>query len=572
MPLTSQGQAAGTLSLTPASNQQSGQLPSGVPSLSFLVRNYDWLKDISLPTRPSDGQMVEIRSTAGFFSSLDLAGTELGPGKLKIEAGDVRRFVYDAAAQRWNVVEVDVAEIPVNMLGQMPTARIRKVQLRDGEWAPKIELPAGARDGDLFVVHSSATWPSLIRGEVLFDSTLRVEAGDRYVFIFSAEQGKWIPQYVPERKLPLQAQLPVPTGARARLSLLDGQWLREVTLPTSAGDRDRIIVESIATWDSRIVVPGGQAMGPLVLKAGDRYEFMYVADDARWVIMDHPERAYQARDIVDGRLPALTAPRARILFGDGNWQRQLTLPEPVAGAEVVVDTSATYPVEVVLGPEAQEKLETGERVTFTAGTDGKWHRMTRTIDLLVVYSDNLAGQIGEPAVRARAFESLNITNDTLENSGGNFRFRLVGFNNLATPVTWTYLNDALATLPKDTRVQKWRDDARADVVYYMGTEGGCGLAYTRAINEVGYAAESFGCGANIMRHELGHVIALHHTNPEGYWQGYALAKTVMNGNGIALYSTPLRFTSDLGLRAGLADKYDAVRALNERSANVAAFR
>lgn len=572
MPLTSQGQAAGTLSLTPASNHQSGQLPSGFASLSFLVRNGDWLKDLSLPTRPGDGQVVEIRSTAAYATQLDLAGTELGPGKLKIENGDVRRFVYDAAAQRWNVVDVDVAEIAVKMLGQMPQARIRKVQLRDGEWVPQIELPAGARDGDLFVVRSSATWPSLIRGEVLFDSTLRVETGDHYVFIFSAQQGKWLPQYVPERKLPLQPQLPGMTGARARLSLADGQWLREVTLPASVGDRDRIIVESAATWDSRIVIPGDQASALLTLKTGDRYEFMYVADEARWVVMDHPERVYQARDLVDGRIPVLTAPRTRVFFADFNWQRELHLPQPVVGAEVVVDTSATYPVDVVLGTNDQQRIERGERVTFAAGADGQWHRMTRTIDLFMVYSDKLLSQIGESAVRARALQSLDNTNDTLENSGVNFRFRVVGHSNLAPPPTWTHVKNALAQLPQDTRVRSLRDEARADIVYYMGTEDGCGVAYVRATSEIAYAVESFGCGPNVMRHELGHVIALDHTSTDGYWQGYERARTVMNGNGIALYSTPLSFTPDLGIRAGVANTFDAVRALNERSANAAAFR
>ncbi len=573
LPLVSQGQASGALTLSPLGNQKSGQMPSGVARLTFALRDGDWLEKLALPARPLHGQVVEIRNTARYTALLELAATELGPGQLEIRTGDVRRFVYDAGRSQWLATGDGVVEAAPEAMQRTASAYVRKVVLKDGAWAPEVALPAEGQEGEFIVVSSQATWPSLVRGGVLFNSTFRVEKGDQYTFVFSAAHGKWLPRAVPERTLPLQAAIPVPTSPRMRLRLHDGAWLRHVSLPASAGDRDRIVVESTATWDSQVQVPGGEALGPLTLRAGDRYEFMYVADDARWVLMSHPERRLEARDLAGGRVPALTSPRTRIMLADGNWQRELVLPAPVAGAEIVIDIQATYPVDVILDGVRREKIERGERVTFAPGTDGRWQRTTSTLDLLALYSGKLAASIGESAARAHLVESLAITNDTLENSGANFRVRMVDIRRLDTPDSWALLADALSQIRDEKRVQAWRDETRADMVYYLGTETGCGLAFSRASNENAYATEAFGqCGSTVMRHELGHVIALNHVNATAYWKGYPLAQTVMNGNAIPLYSTPLRFTPDLGIRAGIADEYDAVRALNERSPIVAAYR
>jgi hypothetical protein len=85
---------------------------------------------------------------------------------------------------------------------------------------------------------------------------------------------------------------------------------------------------------------------------------------------------------------------------------------------------------------------------------------------------------------------------------------------------------------------------------------------------------SINCSTAVMRHEFGHNMGLHHGGEGGayYGQGYSPVATIMGGNAIAYYSTPRRYTSDYGIPMGIVNRIDAVRAMNEFSATVAAYR
>ncbi|MDG2523956.1 hypothetical protein P6166_01085 [Stenotrophomonas sp. HITSZ_GD] len=571
-PLSGHGEAPNSVTLSPNDNQQGGLLPSGYRDLVFGMWNGSWTSEIALPTSPAHGDKVRVFNDATSVATLDASATELRMSRLRLLTGQAYVFHYDANARIWRVA-ADMARVDPRTLseGVLGRSKLQLVELADGAWIPELRLPRG-QDGDIAVIRSSATWPARIGGEALFASTFRLQPGDSYTFEFSAPHGKWLPRSVPERIVALQAQLPSPSAPRSRVRLSDGHWLAELTLPASAGDRDRYIVESTATWASTLRVQGGEPLGPMRLEAGDRYEFMYVADEARWVLMDQPERNLSARDIPGGRMSPLTAPRTRVRFKDGHWLPSLTLPAPVAGGEVVVDVASTWAVAVEDGSGKSHKVETGEQAMFAVDANGQWQRVTTTVDVLSVYSAGLAQRLGEPAVRTYLGDALAQTNQALENSGANFRYRMVGMRPIQPDTNWRTLRDVLPALEARKDVTVPRDELKADVVYYLGTEEGCGLAQSRARAEVAFATESYGCGTNVMRHELGHVIGLAHSATTGYAQGYELAGTIMNGNAIPLYSTTRRFTPDLGMRAGVADLYDAVRAMNERSAEVAAFR
>lgn len=571
-PLSGHGEAPNSVTLSPFDQSQSGQMPSGYRALVFRLWNGSWSAELALPAAPRDGDTVHVVNEASLDTYLDASATELRMPRLRLATGQSHRFRYDAPARTWRLLADSVRIDPRRLVeGALGRARLQLVELADGSWLPEVRLPQ-AEDGDIAVIRSTATWPTRVGGEVLFPSTFRLQAGDSYTFEFSGPHGKWLPRAVPEREVALQAQLAAPTTPRSRLRMSDGHWLPEVTLPAGAGDRDRYVVESTATWASTLKVQGGQALGPMQLRPGDRYEFMYVADEARWVLMDHPERNLSARDIPGGRLPALTAPRTRVGLRDGEWLPALTLPAPVAGAEVVADVASTWAVSVDDGSGTPRKVEGGERATFAVDANGQWQRVTATVDVLSFYSKVLAQRLGEPAMRTYLRAALEQTNQALENSGANFRYRMVGVRAIEPDTNWRKLNDALPGLGARADVAALRDELRADIVYYLGTEEGCGLAQSHARAAVAFATESYGCGANVMRHELGHVIGLAHTATSGFAQGYELAGTIMNGNRIPLYSTPQRFTADLGMRAGVAGTYDAVRAMNARSAEVAAFR
>lgn len=372
--------------------------------------------------------------------------------------------------------------------------------------------------------------------------------------------------------LPLVEKLPVPTTPRSRLAMADGAWLPAVILPERASDRARIVVESTATWPSSITDPQRRLLAPMALQTGDRYEFMYVAEERRWVLMAHPVREVAARSLRDGRLPAPSAPRTRVEIGRDDAVALLRLPLGASvGTEVVVNVRAPGGTRVDLGDDTQVALQQGERTSFFAQAGGGWHRGTLTLDILAVYSDKLAQRIGDAAAKAHLFESVNVTNDALENSGVNLRVRLLDSRLVAAAPTWSKLADPLHQLRDHRQVQQWRNQLKADGIYYLGTEAGCGLAYVRADARSMVASESFGCNVTVMRHELGHNIALNHASARGYAQGYKRVGTVMNGNRIPLYSTPLRFAPN-GERAGVPGRFDAVRAMNERATIVTSFR
>nr|WP_176736682.1 zinc-dependent metalloprotease family protein [Oligoflexus tunisiensis] len=322
-----------------------------------------------------------------------------------------------------------------------------------------------------------------------------------------------------------------------------------------------------------------------MLNKGDDYEFMYIAERKSWVLTRYPTTEYQARALRNGILPQLVRPRTRVTFADGNWVRDLHLPNPSpAGYRVVVETQATWSLSVRgLGDASAHatNLKTGDTVAFVVDEQGKWKQETITIDMLLLYSDKAAQRIGETQERSRMLEGLRLTNEALENSRANFRVRMVGLEMVPARDHWTILDHPLSDLRIDEAVQKRRNELRADAIYYEGTEAGCGLAWinrsdpqTSAFNMVGTG--SLNCGTTVMRHEFGHNMGLDHgvsTDDTGgqYWVGNSRVGTIMGGNKIPFYSSPNLYTRH-GVPLGVEGEVDAVRAMNEFSATVAAFR
>ena len=172
------------------------------------------------------------------------------------------------------------------------------------------------------------------------------------------------------------------------------------------------------------------------------------------------------------------------------------------------------------------------------------------------------------------YESFNLTNQALANSGANFRYRLAGLRRFAAPAHWTELGHPVSELRSNATAQAWRNEVKADGIYYEGSESGCGLAYVRASASSMVATGTIHCGTTVMRHEMGHNMGLDHggTAGAGYAQGYLPGHTIMAGNAIPYFATPQRLDPTDGIRLGIANQYDAVRAMNEYSATVAAFR
>lgn len=448
----------------------------------------------------------------------------------------------------------------------------------NGNWAKEITLPATAAHDDKITIRSNATWESLIRSDALLHaSTLRLMTGDQYVFryLVNPELGAdtWVLEDAPTRTVPVADAVPTPTGPRTLMTLQDGRWVPNVTLPAKAGDRDFVRIRSTAAWPSQVDRAGVEASGPLVLTKGNEYTFLYVAEKSKWVVVSSPDTDYKAGSLASGVVPALSTPRTRVVAGNGDWAPVLTLPagQP-AGSRVVVSSSAAWAFEV-RATGLNEQVSTGETVAFIVRDAGRWERETVTIDLLMLYSEKAAKQFTEGTMQNRLAEGLKLTNEALENSGANFRFRSVGLRKLSTPTEWTTLNHAIGALPTHAQAQAWRNDTRADAIYYEGTEDGCGLGYLGADAARMVAVGSTSCGTTVMRHELGHNMGVDHANESSSSaRGYAAVGSIMGGNAIPFYATPHRYDPKTGRSLGIANRIDAVSAMNAVSAAKAAFR
>jgi len=205
---------------------------------------------------------------------------------------------------------------------------------------------------------------------------------------------------------------------------------------------------------------------------------------------------------------------------------------------------------------------------------------------LLLYSDKARDKFGIDAVRQHLLQSLDLTNQALERSGANFRYRQVAIEEHRADDSWANLDDALFGIARDGSEDLFELRQKADMVYYVGTEVGpgadVGLAFPTANEFNAIAVGYLGAGTGVMAHELGHVMGLSHSGEgKSYAQGNpqsvpGIADIMAPGvsrdtSRISYYANPNRYTPDYGIPTGIEGKYDAVRAMNERAATVAAF-
>lgn len=124
-------------------------------------------------------------------------------------------------------------------------------------------------------------------------------------------------------------------------------------------------------------------------------------------------------------------------------------------------------------------------------------------------SRSTVARLGEEVMKNRLIEGLNLTNEALENSGANFLHRMRGLKQIIAKESWTTLGDPAHDLRDDPTVQGWRDNLKADGVYYEGTEDGKGSSWVRRGGAFSMVATgSIDLPATVMRHQLGQSMGL----------------------------------------------------------------
>ena len=567
--------------LTPNTNKNSGLIPSGHSDLQFNLSNGNWVQNLNLPASANDQDVITINSQAGYASYLDTSNTDLPLESLTVRQGQSYSFVFDKTSTQWRVKPTvsypsnganDFAVINNNQM-------IQKVHVRNGQWARQITLPNNVTEGTLINVISDAGYDSSINtSNLLFASSYILKNGDSFWFKYSKELAKWVPESISPYQLKAQNVGSKITSIKAPLTeviFADANWIPTLELPQTAKDRDRVVVKSSATWEATILNTNINTQATLKLNRGDRYEFMYVADIAKWVLMSSPQLALEAKSLNTQKLPDMKQPMIRVKIGNANWQANLALPSKAnIGDKVIFSSLADWSTTITASNGLKQTISKGENQRYIFSAKG-WVKDSYTIDMLLVNSPEVSKSLGANAAKIRMLEAQDLTNVAAENSNAQFYIRDVGYLEYRIPGS-TKLGDITGAGRDDKMIQNERNRVKADAVYYQGNEEGCGLAWVNksplAYNMLG--TSSTNCGLSVMRHEFGHNMGVDHNDSHDSARGFAhpLGSTIMGGNSLPFFSSPTLYHPKYGYRLGLANKTDALSMINKNAPVVAQFR
>ena len=535
----------------------------------------------NLPASANDQDVITINSQAGYASYLDTSNTDLPLESLTVRQGQSYSFVFDKTSTQWRVKPTvsypsnganDFAVINNNQM-------IQKVHVRNGQWARQITLPSNVAEGTLINVISDAGYDSSINtSNLLFASSYILKNGDSFWFKYSKELAKWVPESISPYQLKAQNVGSKITSIKAPLTeviFADANWIPTLELPQTAKDRDRVVVKSSATWEATILNTNINTQATLKLNRGDRYEFMYVADIAKWVLMSSPQLALEAKSLNTQKLPDMKQPMIRVKIGNANWQANLALPSKAnIGDKVIFSSLADWSTTITASNGLKQTISKGENQRYIFSATG-WVKDSYTIDMLLVNSPEVSKSLGANAAKIRMLEAQDLTNVAAENSNAQFYIRDVGYLEYRIPGS-TKLGDITGAGRDDKTIQNERNRVKADAVYYQGNEEGCGLAWVNksplAYNMLG--TSSTNCGLSVMRHEFGHNMGVDHNDSHDSARGFAhpLGSTIMGGNSLPFFSSPTLYHPKYGYRLGLANKTDALSMINKNAPVVAQFR
>ena len=567
--------------LTPNTNKNSGLIPSGHSDLQFNLSNGNWVQNLNLPASANDQDVITINSQAGYVSYLDTSNTDLPLESLTIRQGQSYSFVFDNTSTQWRVKPT--VSYPSNGANEFAVINhdqmIQKVHVRNGQWARQITLPNNVTEGTLINVISDAGYDSSINtSNLLFASSYILKNGDSFWFKYSKELAKWVPESISPYQLKAQNVGSKITSIKAPLTeviFADGNWIPTLELPQTAKDRDRVVVKSSATWEATILNTNINTQATLKLNRGDRYEFMYVADIAKWVLMSSPQLALEAKSLNTQKLPDMKQPLVRVKLGNANWQANLALPSKAnIGDKVIFSSLADWSTTITASNGLKQTISKGENQRYIFSATG-WVKDSYTIDMLLVNSPEVSKSLGANAAKIRMLEAQDLTNVAAENSNAQFYIRDVGYLEYRIPGS-TKLGDITGAGRDDKTIQNERNRVKADAVYYQGNEEGCGLAWVNksplAYNMLG--TSSTNCGLSVMRHEFGHNMGVDHNDSHDSARGFAhpLGSTIMGGNSLPFFSSPTLYHPKYGYRLGLANKTDALSMINKNAPVVAQFR
>ena len=238
--------------LTP-NDLKGGELPSGHSTVTFNLSDGNWVRDITLPQSPSDGDRVVISSGATMTAYIDTANVDTTGGPLELRAGQSHTLVYDASIQKWALqAQQPLIQVPIVLSPDAGSTASYEMTV-----ASEVVLPATAPNWTVLTITSSASADGRIVDGVAYGLNKRdpiiVKPNESYSFEF--HDGMWnLRNYAAHELTAAQAtaNLEPPTAPVTVITISDGDWLPEMKLPDSAGAGDKIIIKSTAAQSTTI--------------------------------------------------------------------------------------------------------------------------------------------------------------------------------------------------------------------------------------------------------------------------------------------------------------------------------
>lgn len=254
------------------------------PIQHIQISNRAWTGRIILPETVADATLLKISSSANQATTLDSTHL-LFDSSYILKKGDQYWLRYYAELKKWVVESIQARQLNVKDIGERLTqvdAAVTQINFSDGNWVPKLSLPATAKDRDRVIVYSTAGWTAKIDNQQINSSaTLSLKKGDRYEFVYIKDLGKWVMQVAPtlivqadEMSKNQQQQLPNTEYPTTQLEINPRNWQAQFKLPLSAQINDKVIVKSTADQDILISSANGLKQS---LRQGETQRYIYSA-------------------------------------------------------------------------------------------------------------------------------------------------------------------------------------------------------------------------------------------------------------------------------------------------------
>lgn len=573
---------SGYAHLTPRQIGYNENLPDRYAVLDFSVTSADWMDRVRLPSiqRHHDAMQINIVNQGARGDYLEIKGkfAHLPDAVDSMIASPFTALAYrsNLATSKWQLLPAAYREIdgPNEARWRIPSNGRKPatvLNLRNGQHVGELGLPDGAQPYDAVTIRHSADWPSkVIAADTLFPGArLTMQKGDVQHYVFDPYWRTWKLSYASYRPISISSAKEYPVGPRSAVNMTPTQWKPYLEMPSIATDRDRRVVQY-----SRDIEPISyiglnidadsifQWKGRIPALPGDRLEFIYINDggwgSGYWHPLHLPTDRIDLKQLAGGKL---VRPNAALTWITASTPATLTLPTAYTNdPRVVVQNTATRAMSVV-GPGLSDQVLAGETVAYRAIDSSHWKRETYSIDIMFAVATRL-GEVGSKAMALELMrESLSKTNEALDNSGANFRFREAGVREINVP---SYLpTEVIPRWMADYQAASVIGDSGADGIFVGGVADGCNGVYHSAPRKQFVVALNLLCPTDMLREEMGKALGMKVNGMQG-------VPVIGSGNKLPLYPTPTRFVDD-GNRAINPGQRDEVQHMNGVAEEVARY-